>query len=85
MALLPEEASLLVRKGISKLVMRKDLDKQPTEEEQQIFQELREKLYQEQVVLYQDLRKAEIENTVEKIIEGKKKKHTNSGETNGIQ
>ncbi|XP_026465302.1 tRNA-splicing endonuclease subunit Sen34 [Ctenocephalides felis] len=74
LALLPEEVLLLVNKGIARLIRRKGLDIAPSESEQHAFQELNEKLYQEQVTLLKQLRENEIKSTVDKIVEGKRKK-----------
>lgn len=76
---------LLVNKGIARLIRRKGLDIAPSESEQHAFQELNEKLYQEQVTLLKQLRENEIKSTVDKIVEGKRKKQlADRDDGNGI-
>ncbi|OXU21868.1 hypothetical protein TSAR_005214 [Trichomalopsis sarcophagae] len=72
--LLPEEAKLLIEKGIGRLVGKPILKETPTESLKKKFEEYREKLFAEQEASMTEQRRIQVEHMMDKIVEGKKRK-----------
>ena len=58
--LLPEEAKLLIEKGIVRLVHYPSIEKKPSESLKNLFNEYREKLYLEQQICLREQRKKQV-------------------------
>ncbi|XP_011504396.1 PREDICTED: tRNA-splicing endonuclease subunit Sen34 [Ceratosolen solmsi marchali] len=74
MLLLPEEAKLLLEKGICQLIQHPVLKETPCESLKKKFEEYRSKLYEEQQECLIDQRRIQVLSVMDKIIEGKKRK-----------
>lgn len=74
--LLPEEVSLLVSKGIAKLMQYTNLQEQPTSEMIEQYHQLMTELLNEQKVVYKEQRKEDLNKIIDKIVAGKKRKHS---------
>lgn len=74
--LLPEEVSLLVSKGIAKLMKYTNLQEQPTSEMIEQYHQLMTELLNEQKVVYKEQRKEDLNKIIDKIVAGKKRKHS---------
>ncbi|XP_060066827.1 tRNA-splicing endonuclease subunit Sen34-like [Ylistrum balloti] len=72
--LMPEEVSLLLNKGVAVLVKGDDLLQTPTQQQIEEYHEICDNNFQEQVELFRDDRRKEIEQNLPKIVEGKKEK-----------
>ncbi|GJQ79005.1 hypothetical protein Trydic_g166 [Trypoxylus dichotomus] len=72
--LLPEEAITLKRKGLAKFVSYPKLKTAPSNLDYQLFNEFKEKLKSELKAVYKKVRKAQIENIIDKIVCGKRKR-----------
>ncbi|XP_037790447.1 tRNA-splicing endonuclease subunit Sen34-like isoform X2 [Penaeus monodon] len=72
--LMPEEVTLLIEKDFVKLVEYEEMKKEPASELKEIFNDCRERCYEEQVVAAAEQRKREIEIIADKILSGKRKK-----------
>lgn len=72
--LLPEEATLLVEKGLAILVSHEINLKLPTEDDINKFHTEREASYQEQVIIAKEMRREQLIMNKDQIIQGKKKK-----------
>lgn len=75
-SLLPEEVALLVSKGIAKLVQYSNLQEQPTSEMIEQYRQLMTELLNEQKVVYKEQRKEDLNKIIDKIVAGKKRKHS---------
>lgn len=72
--LTPEETVLLVKKGIAKLVEYKQIKSAPPEENKQKVTQFTAELIKEERKVYLEVRKQELENTIDKIVTGKRKR-----------
>lgn len=74
LALLPEEATLLVEKKVAQLVHYPCLLSPPSESVQQAFKDYRERLQADEIELYKEERTEEITKMIDTIVEGKRRK-----------
>nr|XP_022905844.1 probable tRNA-splicing endonuclease subunit sen34 [Onthophagus taurus] len=74
-SLLPEEALILKRKGIVKLITLKQiLNTEPRDNQEKAYNDFKVKLIKAQKEMYRDIRKKQIELNIKKLIAGKRKK-----------
>lgn len=74
MQLLPEEAITLKRKGIANFVNYEKLKETPSDEDYKIFSKFKENLTEGLKSVYRKVRKNQIENVIDNIVRGKRKK-----------
>ncbi|XP_021374918.1 tRNA-splicing endonuclease subunit Sen34-like [Mizuhopecten yessoensis] len=72
--LMPEEVSLLLNKGVADLEKGDNPLETPTQQQIEEYHQLCDESYKEQVELFREERKREIEQNLPKIIDGKKEK-----------
>ncbi|KAK9745963.1 tRNA intron endonuclease, catalytic C-terminal domain [Popillia japonica] len=72
--LLPEEAITLKRKGIANFVNYEKLKETPSDEDYKIFSKFKENLTEGLKSVYRKVRKNQIENVIDNIVRGKRKK-----------
>lgn len=72
--LLPEEALLLLNKGLAELIWFPKLCTNPTSIDKRKYKELQDSLQKEQRKLYREIRKEQVEKMMDKIVRGKRKR-----------
>jgi len=73
-SLLPEEVCLLINKKLAKLVQYPELKGAPTEVQLDAYKKFQKDLLQAEQALYKEIRRSELEQIIDKIVEGKRKK-----------
>lgn len=65
---------MLINKGIAKLVKYDKLSQAPIQQDKEVLVKFEEELLNEETKIYRDARKEELEQTINKIVAGKRKK-----------
>ncbi|XP_051171716.1 tRNA-splicing endonuclease subunit Sen34 [Leptopilina boulardi] len=74
LSLLPEEAKLLMDKGVARLVHYPCMKQKPSDDLEKLFLEFREKLFLEQEVCLRKEKEKQVICMMDKIVEGKRRK-----------